>query len=71
MFYVQNSDYVVCFKSESFDEAKQVALKMKEDCGENFTIADLRIVWTTQPLDEALKNLDETLKKVDDVGQSS
>ena len=54
MFYVQNSDYVDCFKSESFEAAKKVALRMKDELGENFTIAEIKQVWTTQTLDEAM-----------------
>lgn len=56
MFIVQNSDNVDCFKSENFDKAKDVALHMKADLGENFTIIEIKEVWTTQTLDEAMKS---------------
>ncbi len=56
MFIVQNSDHVDCFKSQSFVTAKQVAERMKNECGENFTIIQIKEVWTTQTLDEAIKD---------------
>jgi hypothetical protein len=54
MFIVENQDHVDCFKSESFNVAKQVAERMKEECGENFNIVEIKQVWTTQTLDEAM-----------------
>jgi hypothetical protein len=54
MFIVQNSDNVDCFKSESFNRAKEIAERMKDECGENFSIVEIKQVWTTQTLDEAI-----------------
>lgn len=56
MFIVQNTDNVDCFKSESFVTAKEVAERMKVECGENFSIIQIKQVWTTQTLDEAIKS---------------
>lgn len=56
MFIVQNSDFVDRFKSEDFHSAKIIAVKMKEETGENFTIVEIKQVWTTQTLDEAIEN---------------
>ena len=61
MFIVENQDHVDCFKSESFVTAKQLALRMKEECGENFNIVEIKQVWTTQTLDEAINNKDQKL----------
>jgi len=55
MFIVQNDDHVDCFKSESIAKAKEVAIRMKDECGENFSIIEIKQVWTTQTLDEAMK----------------
>lgn len=55
MFIVQNADNVDCFKSESFEAAKRVASQMKEECSENFSIIEVKQIWTTQTLDEAIK----------------
>lgn len=55
MFYVQNSDNVDCFKTENFLKAKEIALKMKEELAENFTIVEVKEVWTTSTLDEAIE----------------
>lgn len=54
MFIVQNNDNMDCFKSESFVTAKEVAVRMKDETGENFTIIQIKEVWTTQTLDEAV-----------------
>lgn len=55
MFYVQNSDHVDCFKSEDFETSKKVALQMKDELAENFSISEVKQVWTTQTLDEVIK----------------
>ncbi len=54
MFFVQNADNVDCFKTEDFEAAKRVAKQMKEECAENFSIIEIKQVWTTQTLDEAI-----------------
>jgi hypothetical protein len=55
MFEVLNADNVVCFKTEAFAIAKAQAEKMKADLGENFTVWEIKQVYVTQTLDEALK----------------
>ncbi len=55
MFIVENTDGSCCFKSESFAVARKRALRMKEELGENFNIIEIKQVWTTTTLDEAMK----------------
>lgn len=56
MFEVLNQDNIICFKTEDFKKAKEIALKMKDELGENFNIYEHKQVWTTQTLDEAIKS---------------
>lgn len=55
MFYVQNADNIDCFKTEDYETAKRVALRMKDELAENFSIVEVKQVWTTTKLDEAMK----------------
>jgi len=54
MFEVLNQDNVVCFKTENFSLAKIEAQRMKEELSENFTVWEIKQVWTTQSLEEAI-----------------
>lgn len=55
MFIVKNSDGITLSQWESFNGAKEDALKLKADHGENFIVEEIKQVWTTQTLDEAMK----------------
>lgn len=56
MFEVLNSDNVVVYKSNNINLAKMQAQRMREELAEQFTVWEIKQVWTTQTLDEALKS---------------
>ena len=54
MFYVKNADFETMYKTENFEQAKRFAYRMKAEIGENFTIEEVKTVYTTQSIDEAI-----------------
>lgn len=54
MFFIVNQDGITCAKDESFEAAKQKALTMKSELGENFNIFKYEMVWSTSTLEEAI-----------------
>ena len=56
MYYVVPKDRSVLKNKQSFEfmgDAREFALKQKEETGENYDIISMHRVWTTQTLDEA------------------
>lgn len=62
MFEVRNKYNVTVrdrfgeYISENLDELKKKAERLKEATGSNFTIVEVKQVWTTSTLDEAIKS---------------
>lgn len=56
MYYVVPKDRSVISQKRSFElraDAKQYALQLKEETGENFDVILMERVWTTQTFNEA------------------
>ena len=58
MFYVKNMKGVIThFCSEDFERAKEAAIGLKKEYGQNFLIEEVKQVWTTQTLEEAINEI--------------
>ena len=52
----QADDSVLVFQSESFEKARQEAEAFKQTTGSQYGVYEVKQVWTTQTLDEALES---------------
>ena len=52
MFHIVNDDNATLSKTENLKDAKELALRMKEETGENFRIFKWEWIWSTKTLNE-------------------